>query len=153
MAFHYVALSYLHFIFAFGVFGALLAQSWLLRLPVDARAADLLGRIDRMYGLAAVLVILAGVSRVLWGEKGAGYYIAEPFFLAKMATFGIIALISIRPTITFIRWRKAAAADPAFTVPAQDAARMRTLVRVELLLFALLPLFAALMARGVGMGG
>lgn len=143
------ALSYLHFVFAFILVGALVAEAFVLRVPVTAQTSRLLLRIDLFYAIAAVGVIVAGVSRVAWGAKGQAYYMHEPFFWAKMATFAVIGLISIGPTRAFFRWSKgAAAADFAVAEPERKRARM--LVMIEVHLLALLPLFAALMARGIG---
>mgnify|MGYP001446501608 FL=1 len=150
MLLHDVALSYLHFIFAFILVGALVAEAFILRLPIDGRAARLLLRVDMFYGVSSVGIILAGIARVVWGAKGYEYFLGQPFFWAKMATFAIIGLISIGPTRAFFRWVKAAGADPAFTVTETDAKRARRLVMIEVHLLALIPLFAALMARGIG---
>src|SRR5262245_54267810 len=144
------ALSYLHFAFALILAGALAAEAFVLRLPVDGRVARLLLRIDLFYGISAVGVILAGISRVLWGAKGAGYYMGQPFFWAKMAAFALVGLISIAPTMAYFRWVTSAAGDAAFAVADAEAKRTRRLVMIELHVFALVPLFAALMARGIG---
>jgi putative membrane protein len=148
--YHDAALSWLHFVLAFVVVGSILAEAFLLRLPVDGRVARLLLRIDLFYGVSAVLLILVGVSRVIWGAKGWPYYQDQPFFWAKMATFGVIALLSIAPTRTFIGWVKQAGADAAFAVADVEAKRVRRIVMIEAHLVALLVLFAALMARGIG---
>lgn len=145
------ALSYLHFVFAFILAGALAAEAFVLRLAVDAPAARLLVRIDGFYGLSAVCVIAAGIARVIWGAAGAGYYLEQPFFWAKMAAFALIGLISIAPTRAFFRWRRAAA-NADFAVDEAERQRVRRLVMIELHLFALVPLFAVLMARGIGAG-
>lgn len=145
-----VALSYLHFVFALILAGAIAAEAFVLRLPVDGRVARLLLRIDVFYAISALGVIVAGVARVAWGAKGGDYYASQPFFWAKMATFAVIGLISIAPTRAFFKWVKAANSDPAFAVREQDSKRIRRLVMVELHLLALVPLFAALMARGIG---
>lgn len=147
---HDAALSYLHFTFALILAGALAAEAFVLRLPVDSRVARLLLRIDLFYGISAVGVITAGVARVFWGAKGAVFFGDQPFFWAKMATFALIGLISILPTRTFIRWVRQAGQDAAFAVAEADAKRVRRLVMIELHLLALVPLFAALMARGIG---
>lgn len=150
MLYHDAGLSWLHFVFAFILVGALAAEAFILRLPVDGRVARLLLRVDLFYGASAVLLILVGVSRVIWGAKGWDYYSGQPFFWAKMATFGAIGLLSILPTRTFMRWVKQAGADAAFTVPEADVKRMRRLVVIEAHLVALVLLFAALMARAIG---
>jgi putative membrane protein len=149
MLWHDAAFSYLHFVFALILTGALVAEAFVLRLPVDGRVARLLLRIDLFYGVSAVGVILAGIARVLWGAKGAAYYMDQPFFWAKMATFLVIGLISIAPTRAFLRWVKRAG-EPGFAVAEADAKKMRRLVMIELHLLALVPLFAALMARAIG---
>ncbi len=144
------ALSYLHFVFALILAGALAAELFILRLPVDGRVARLLLRIDLYYGVSAVGVILAGVARVVWGARGYEFYMAQPLFWAKMAAFVIIGLISIIPTRQFMRWLKEANTTSQFAASDADVARIRRLVMVEVHLLALVPLFAAFMARGIG---
>lgn len=150
MLLHDAALSFLHFTFALILVGALAAEAFVLRLPVDGRVARLLLRIDLFYGISAVGVIAAGLARVFWSAKGADFYGAQPFFWAKMATFAVIGVISIAPTRKFISWVKQFGKDAAFTVSEADAKSVRRLVMIELHLLVLLPLFAALMARGIG---
>jgi putative membrane protein len=147
---HDAALSYLHFVFAFILVGAIAAEAFVLRLPVDGRVARLLLRIDLFYGVSAVGVILAGVARVFWGAKGADFYSGQPLFWAKMATFAVVGLISIAPTRAFFRWVRAASQDAAHVVSEAEARRTRRLVLIELHVLALVPLFAALMARAIG---
>jgi putative membrane protein len=150
MLLHYASLAWLHFVFAFILVGALAAEAFILRLPVDGRVARLLLRVDMFYGVSAVLLILAGISRVLWGEKGWAYYQVQPFFWAKMATFVVIAALSVAPTRAFTRWVKAYNADAGFAPAEAELKRVRRLVTIEVHLIALLLLFATLMARGIG---
>jgi putative membrane protein len=150
MLFHDAGLSWLHFVLAFILVGAIAAEAVILRLPVDARAARLLLRVDLFYAVSAVLLILAGVSRVIWGAKGWAYYQVQPFFWAKMATFAAIGLLSITPTLTFMRWVKEGSANPGHVAPPQEVKGVRRLALAEILLVPLLLLFAALMARDIG---
>lgn len=143
-------LAWVHFLLAFLLVGTLVAEAFILRLPVDGRVARLLARVDLFYGLSAGLLIIAGVSRVIWGAKGWAYYQGEPFFWAKMAAFAAVGLISILPTMTFLRWRRASKASASFAVPEAEVRRVRRYVMAETHLIALLLLFAVLMARGVG---
>lgn len=143
-------LAWLHFIFAFVLVGALTAEAFILRLPVDGRVARLLLRVDLFYGGSAVLLILVGMARVVWGAKGWLYYQGQPFFWAKMAVFAVVGLISIRPTMTFLRWSKAANASAVFVAPEAEAKRIRVYVSAETHLVAILLLFAVFVARGIG---
>lgn len=150
MLMHDAGLAWIHFLFAFVLVGALCAELLLLRLPVDNRVARLLLRADLIYGASSVLLILAGISRVIWGAKGWDYYNAQPFFWAKIAIFAVIGLLSIAPTRTFMRWVKSFNADPNFTPPEAQVKGIKRYVMIEVHLIALLLLFASLMARGIG---
>lgn len=149
MLLHDAGLAWLHFVFAFVLVGALVAEAFILRLAVNREIARLLVRVDLFYGVSAVLLIVAGVARVVWGAKGWAYYQHEPFFWAKMASFAVIGVVSIWPTLAYLRWLKAANANPDFLAPAHEVKRTRTLVVLETHLVALLLLFAVLMARGI----
>lgn len=150
MLMHDAGLAWLHFVFAFILVGALCAELFILRLPVDAQVARRLLRVDLFYGVSAILIILAGVARVLWGAKGWDYYNAQPFFWAKMLVLGAIGLISIFPTRAFIRWTKGFNADPQYVVAEAQIKSLRRYVMIEVHLIALLLLFASFMARGIG---
>jgi putative membrane protein len=94
-----------------------------------------------------MLVIVIGIARVVWGIKGAEFYLSNPWFWTKMATFLIIGLLSIPPTIAILKWRKAQAADAAFLPPAADLVRSRRYVKHEAMLLAIVFASAAAMAR------
>jgi putative membrane protein len=150
MLLHDALLAYVHFVFAFLLFAALAGEAWVLRLPVTPDVRKLLLRIDMIYGLSAAGVVIAGLLRVFWGAKGPDYYWADHFFWAKMLAFAIVGVISILPTMAFFNWRKAAAVNPAFAPDEAEVKKLRRLVSLELIFLALVPLFAALMARGLG---
>lgn len=150
MVYHDAALSFLHFTFLLILVAALGAEAFLLRLPVDARLAKLLLRADAFYGISAIGLLGAGAARAIWGAKGWEYYAGQPFFWAKLATFALVGVISIWPTLTFLKWNKAAGADAAFMAAEATVARMRRVIMAELHLLAVVVLFAALMARGIG---
>ena len=95
----------------------------------------------------AGLVILFGVCRVIWGFKGADYYLSNPWFWAKMASFAAIGLLSIPPTLALLKWRKRARNDAAFLPADADIMRLRGFIRAEVGLLMLVVIFAAMMAR------
>jgi putative membrane protein len=74
-------------------------------------------------------------------------------FHVKITLFVLVALVSIKPTRVFMRWRKAAAADAAFRVDEHEWRSMKRFLMAELHLIALIPLAAVLMARGIGWHG
>ena len=67
-----------------------------------------------------------------------------------MAAFAAVGLLSIRPTLRFIAWNRSISGDSAFRVPDAELATVRRYMRGEVVFFLLIPVFAAIMARGIG---
>lgn len=123
---------------------ALCRADWL-----NARVVERLAKIDMVYGAASVAVLLTGVARVFWGAKGLSFYGSNWLLHTKFALFVVIALISIKPTITFIRWRRALRATGQ--LPDEAAIqRTRRLIMVQAHILPLIPLAAVFLARGFG---
>lgn len=139
-----ILLAYLHYLCIFTAFGLLLAE--LLLLPT-ARWR-LLGRVDIVYFIAAIGILATGLGRVFLGFKPAAYYWHEPWFHALWVTFLLIGLLSIVPTLHFLRWSKA---GPDFVPDPKALRHVRGHLQLEILLFAIAPIFAILMARGYGL--
>jgi putative membrane protein len=117
---------------------------------MDRVTMQRLAGIDLGYGLCAMLLIVAGVLRIAFGIKAYDFYLHNPWFHAKIGAFLLVALLSILPTVRFLRWRKALAANPGYLPEPAEVARMRGFVRFELILVAAIFVFAAAMARHGG---
>ena len=129
----------------FALFGVLAAEIVLVRQGINGAAVRNLTRIDLWYGILAGAIIVVGFSRAIFAAKGWAYYSHNAFFWAKIGTFVIIALLSIPPTIEYLKWQRS-----AVTPPAQAVRRMQVFLYSEAVLFAFLLAFAATMARGYG---
>lgn len=145
--------SFLHFAAAFALVSALVLEQVLLRDALNLWSAHTLVLADRIYGAAATILLLAGFARVLYFEKGAHYYFHSAPFLAKLALFVIVALLSIPATLEFLSWRKALAREQVPAVSERRWRRMRVLVRAQLAGVGLIIVAATLMAHGVGYFG
>ncbi|MEP9374294.1 DUF2214 family protein [Mesorhizobium sp. KR1-2] len=146
-------LAIFHHILVFSLAAVLAAEVVLIRNEMTHRTIGRLAGIDRAYGLVALFVIIIGVARVFYGLKGWEFYVYSWTFWAKMAAFAAVALLSIPPTISFLAWKKQAAADAAFAVPSAELASARGYLRAQMMIFMLIPIFAAAMARGYGQFG
>ena len=140
-------LASLHHLLVFALIAMLVAESTLLRGAIDGRVLQRLARLDSGYGISAGLLLAVGFLRVFYGVKGHNFYLHNPWFHAKLGCFVLVGLLSILPTIRFLRWRKALAANPAFVPDAGEVAAMARIVRFELVLVAAILVFAAMMAR------
>jgi putative membrane protein len=137
-------LAVLHHLAVFTVVAVLVAEWAMLRPGLTQVQLRLVGRLDALYGAMAGVALVIGVLRATLGAKGWAFYAGNPFFWAKVGTFVLVGLASIPPTLAMLKWRRAG-------LPADhDVARMRVWLNAQLSLVVLLPVFAALMARGVG---
>lgn len=143
-------LAYLHFAAIFTLFAFLTAQAMLMREPLDHAGVRRLSRMDLWYFGSAMAALLTGFLRLGLGAKGAEFYMGSWPFYVKLGLFVAVGLISIKPTMTFIRWRKSFEHDAAWKLAPEEQAAMRKLVMIEVHLAALIPLFAVIMARGLG---
>jgi putative membrane protein len=144
-------LASLHHLIVFGLAAVLAAELALMRpAAMSPRTVRLLGRFDAAYGLLALAILALGFVRVWYGAKGPDFYLGNPVFWAKIAAFGVVGLLSIRPTMRILAWQKAANADAAFVPQQDEIARLRRLLLAEIHVFALIPVLAAAMARGIG---
>ena len=146
-----LVLAILHHFLVFALAGIIAAELAAGAAGIEAGHAGP-GRAHRrpLWRLIAMLIILVGAGRVLFGLKGWEFFVTYWAFWAKMAAFVLVGLLSIQPTIRFIRWRKAAAGDPAFAVSDAEIRGVRFYLHAEATVFVLIPTFAAIMARGIG---
>jgi len=100
-------LAYLHFA-AILTLVWFLAKEWtLLRAGAPNIDTERLAGADAGFGITAMLVLVTGGLRAVYGAKGWSFYAHNPAFHVKVTLFVIVGLVSIAPTIAFIRWRKA----------------------------------------------
>jgi putative membrane protein len=142
-------LAYAHFTAILSLVVFLTSEAALCRPEwMNAAVVQRLARVDMIYAASAVAVLLTGVARTIWGIKGAGWYWSQPLLHIKLTLFVVVGLISIKPTLTFIRWKKALAANGS--LPAEAEVRStRRLVMVQAHLIVLIPLAAVMLARGI----
>lgn len=142
--------AFLHHIAAFALVAAIALEIVLASDELTIERARKLLRIDMIYGAAAGFVLLIGLARVLWLEKGAAFYFHNAFFIAKVTLFLLVGLLSIYPTREFLAWRKPLQRGQRPFVEPTKLRRIRTVLRIELIGVVLIILCATLMARGVG---
>ena len=142
-------IAFLHFALAFGLATTLFFEWATFSQAPTLREARRLAMADRWYGAFAIGLIAVGTLRVFYFEKGLQFYLDTPFFHLKHTLFVLIALLSIYPTVSFARWRKALQAGQAPQVSEVQHRRIARLLGLQLWLLAGLLLSASLMAKGL----
>lgn len=144
-----ITLRYLHFTSIFIIVATLVVEHLLLKKELPRSVVSRIARVDAIYGLAALTLIGAGLT--LWFSglgKPTEFYSKNWIFHTKLTLFALVGLLSIYPTVFFIKNRKGNQ-EEMVKVPAA----IFWMLRLELLLLFIIPLLAGLMAKGVGFNG
>ena len=145
--------AFLHHVAAFALVAALAVELVLIRAELSTANARRLLRADMVFGASAGLLLVVGLLRVFFFEKGASYYFHSAPFIAKLSLFVIAGLLSIYPTIQFLSWRKPLQQGSVPVVAPDRLRAIRKIIHWELVAVVLILLCAALMARGIGYFG
>jgi putative membrane protein len=138
-------LAIAHHLVVFTVLAIIVSEWGLVRPGVQGADLQRLVRVDRAYGIVAGAVFLIGLARLEFGAKDWSFYTDNPFFWIKLASFAAVGFISIGPTRRYVRWAKTEAGPDD-----SDVAAARRGLRLQLAVFPVIPICAALMARGIG---
>ena len=139
-------IRYLHFLAILLVFGSLLVEFVLMKQTLPKKMLKLIGKIDALYGLAILLLFGAGLSLWFWVGKPAEFYSQNPIFILKFVLVCLVGILSIWPTIFFIKNQKGNDED-VVKIPSY----IRKIILVDVVLLLVVPMLAVLMARGVGL--
>lgn len=139
-----------HHVLIFALAAVIAFEVGVVKPGLTAKDIARVGKADAWYGILAVLILVVGFARAVFAAKGWDYYSHNHFFWAKIGAFALVGLLSIQPTVQYIRWRRALKADPSF-LPGDGAIQtVRRFLWLEVFFFAWIPIFAAAMARGYG---
>lgn len=139
------SLAVMHHLVVFALLAVLVFELAVVRRGMDAAALALVARVDLGYGVLAVVALLVGLARAFYAAKGWDFYSHNLFFWIKLGTFVLIGILSVPPTLKFIHWRRVQHLPTDVQISA-----VRMFLWAELILFAVLPICAAAMARGYG---
>ena len=144
-------MAFLHHILAFALTACIVYEFIAYRKNMGIAEMRRIQRVELAYGISAGLLILIGLLRVFFFEKGPNFYMNNPFFWVKMNAFLVVGLLSIDPTIRYIRWNRTLRQNAVPEISEQEYRRTRVLLWLEVVGIAVILLAAALMARGIGM--
>ena len=142
--------AFLHHLFAFTLTACLVYEFIAYRKDMTVEEARRIQRVDLVYGISAGLLLVVGLMRVFFFEKGVNFYIHSPFFWVKMAAFSIVGLLSIDPTIRYIRWNQILRENTVPEISYAVYKRTRVFLWLEMMGIVIILFSAAMMARGIG---
>lgn len=142
--------SFGHFLAFFALTAALVLQIALLTQSPTVEIAKRIQRADRAYGLMAILLLIMGFLRVFYFEKGAVYYFDNTYFIIKMGLFVLVGLMSVYPTITYLRWNKDLKQGRTPELSNRSISRLRQVLHYQMIAIAGIIFCASMMAHGFG---
>ncbi|MEZ4973043.1 MAG: DUF2214 family protein [Cyclobacteriaceae bacterium] len=143
MQISFLLTKYVHFISIFGMIACLTSELILVKSTMTRSALKSVGRIDGLYGLAAMLAVGAGLT--LWFGVGKGFdFYNHGIMHLKVTLVVVVGVISIIPTVFFIRNGKG---NPQETVTVPS--KIRKLIIAQLCIIACIPLMGTMIAYGI----
>jgi putative membrane protein len=140
--------AFLHHLAAFTLVSALAIEFALIRGELTLASARRLQVTDLVFGIAAGTLLVIGLLRVFFFEKGASYYFHSHAFLGKLTLFIVVGLLSIIPTIEFLSWGGALRAGQVPAIGAKKLRLVTAIIHGEVFAIVIILLCAAIMARG-----
>ena len=127
------------------VFATLWAEALLVKPDLLRSEVKRLAFIDAVYGASAVVVLISGLALVFFLDagKGSDFYTGNFAFYVKLVLFIIIGLLSIVPTVFFLKNSKGNL-EESIKIP--DPVIL--IIKAEILLILCLPVLGVLLANG-----
>ena len=144
------SVAYIHYLSFMICFGVLVFERISIKIEPNKKEALSMVIADIVYGLAGIALLVSGIYRVIKFGQGSDFYTHNPIFWSKIIIFGLVGSLSLYPTVTYVLWAIPLSKGELPEVTTNLVARLKLIINIELIGFSLIPFFATLMARGIG---
>ncbi len=145
------SVAYVHYLSFMICYGALIFERISLKENPNKKEAISMVITDIIYGIAGLALLISGIYRVIKFGQGADFYTQNPLFWTKIIIFALVGSLSLYPTVTYILWAIPLTKGKLPNVSSNLVSRLKFAINIELVGFSIIPFFATLMARGVGL--
>ena len=143
--------AYVHYLGIVLCFGSLMFERIILKMNLSKNETISIIIADLIYGIAGLAILITGILRVKYYGQGGEFYTSNPIFWGKVSLYIVIGLLSLYPTITYILWAIPLSKNKLPVISENLVKRFKLLITTELVGFAIIPFFATLMSRGIGL--
>jgi len=143
--------AYVHYLGIIICFGALMFERIILKINLSKNETISIIIADLVYGIAGLAILITGILRVKYYGQGGEFYTGNPIFWVKVSLYIVIGLISLYPTTTYILWAIPLSRNNLPVISENLVKRFRLIITTELVGFVVIPFFATLMSRGIGL--
>jgi putative membrane protein len=144
-----LTLAWLHYLAMMFVAAALIAEHLIFTPQPERATARKLVTVDAIYGVSLLVVLVTGVLRMTHGGKGALFYMHNMAYHAKFWLFIVMVLIWLYQAWKFFGWRRVLSGGGTPSLSERESHRVLLAIRLQLVILVILPLLAAMMARGI----
>ncbi len=144
------SVAYVHYLSFMICFGALTFERISIKINPNRQEAISMIAADIVYGVAGIALLVSGIYRVIKYGQGADFYTQNPIFWTKIVIFALVGSLSLYPTINYVLWAIPISKGKLPNVTPSLVSRLKLITNIELIGFGLIPFFATLMARGIG---
>lgn len=128
--------------------GSLITEHLFLKPSITKEQIKSLATVDMIYVISAFIVLTTGLLRWFVYGKGYDFYMSTPLFHIKLTLFIVLIVLSIFPTIKILKWKKSVKQNIDPEITEKSVKRLLMIIRIELLILAIIPLLAVMIARG-----
>ena len=144
-------IAYVHYLGIILCFGALIFERIILKTNLSKNETLSILIADVIYGIAGLALLITGILRVRYYGQGGEFYTNNPIFWIKVSLYIIVGLISLYPTTTYILWAIPLSKNKLPVISENLVKRFKLIIITELVGFVIIPFFATLMSRGIGL--
>jgi len=143
--------AYIHYLGIIFCFGALVYERIFLKVDLNRKEVINMIVADVIYGIAGLAILITGILRVRYFGQGGEFYLSNPIFWFKVSLYAIVGLLSLYPTTTYILWAIPLSKNELPIISDNIVKRFKFIISTELFCLTIIPFFATLMARGIGL--
>ena len=143
--------AYVHYLGIILCFGSLMFERLILKQNLSRNETISIIIADVIYGIAGLAILITGILRVKYYGQGGEFYTNNPIFWLKVSLYIVIGLLSLYPTITYVSWAIPLTKNKLPVITENLVKRFQLIIMTELVGFTVIPFFATLMSRGIGL--
>ena len=123
----------------------------ILKLNLSKKEAISIIIADVIYWIAGLAILVTGILGVKYFGQGGDFYTNNPIFWVKVSLYVVIGLMSLYSTTTYILWAIPLSKNKLPVISENLVRRFNLIITTELFVFTVIPFFATLMSRGIGL--
>ncbi len=139
----YILVKYIHLVSILGMVCTLFTELVLVGKTMTRKEINRVSKYDSAYGILAIIVVAAGLTLWFGVGKPAEFY-DNPIFYFKVGIVILVGILSIIPTVFYIKQRKGDQ-DEIVEIPP----RVKAFIIIQLGILGLVPILATMMAFGL----